>query len=62
MTATTIIGVILIVLGLVDVLLGNFVVGPKLRGTPRGGVITAMTIGSGILMQLAGAAMLLGML
>ena len=62
MAVSTIIGVTLIVLGLIDVILGNFIVGPRLKDTARGSVITAMTILSGVLMQLAGAAFLLGII
>ena len=58
MTAT-VVGWVLIILGIIDVILGNFVVGPRLKHTSRGSVITAMTLLSGILMQLSGVALLL---
>lgn len=62
METSTLVGIVLILLGITDVVLGNFVVGPRLKDTPRGSVITSMTILSGVLMQLAGAALLLDLL
>ena len=59
---STAIGIMLIIFGVLDIFLGNFVVGPRLKHTRRGSVITAMTILSGVLMQLAGAALILGLI
>ncbi|MCH9674089.1 MAG: hypothetical protein K0U93_21805 [Gammaproteobacteria bacterium] len=62
MESTTLIGIVLIVLGFIDIVLGNFLIGPRLKGTPRGSVITTMTVLSGVLMQLVGAALIMGLL